>query len=215
MVGRAFVIFTLVDGAVRNNTAIQAAPWRAGLVAALALALMVWAYKARVRVGLPGAALIGVLAAYSISESHHRCCGVGISTWLIVSAVYAVQRVTKHDWLNDASIAGVILACIVLAGGIVGRAPGGMLDRNMLAGALAALAPAVYARWPLAGALVITALVASGSRGAMVAGLVGAAVLVRPWRQLGRAWEWMAAPSYVALVIGLWAIRPRTMSMRL
>jgi len=218
MIGALLVVFIILDGLVRPNTAPEAAAARALMIAALFVALAVWARRDGLRLPWPGAVLIGLLAAYSVAEVYQQCCGRGLSTWLIYAAVYTAQLAARRDWQRDLAIAAIGLGALVLLAAPAGPPPGGMLNRNMIAGALVILAPAAWA-WPgryrwLAIVVTVSALAISGSRGAVVAGLAGALVLWRPWERLGRAWPWLAAPSYAGLLAGLVIIRPSTFMRR-
>lgn len=218
MIGALLVGFVILDGLVRPNTAPSAAAVRALLIAALFVALAVWARRAGLRLPWPGAVLAGLLAAYSVAEVYQQCCGRGLSTWLIYAAVYGAQLVAKRDWQRDLALAAIGLGALVLLAAPAGRPPGGMLNRNMIAGALVVLAPAAWA-WPgrhrwLAIIIPVAALALSGSRGAVVAGLAAALVMWQPWARLGRAWRWMAAPSYATFIAGLVVLRPATFARR-
>jgi hypothetical protein len=220
MVGLVLVAFTLIDGLVRNNAAPWAAYARGGLITLVFVALVLWAWRAGLRLPWPGALLAGILAAYTVAEASQLCCGRGISTWLVYAAVYGVQAVAKRDWLRDLSIAGIGLGALVLIAAPAGPAPGGALNRNMIAGALVVMAPAAWAygsgrrRW-VATVITVAALAVMGSRGAVVAGLAAAAAVYwRPWERLGRSWPWLAAPGYVALIGGLIVMRPFTFARR-
>lgn len=221
MIGVLTTLFILADGVTRNNISPEGAIGRGVLVTMLVLAWLAWLWRSGVRLDWPAAVVVGILAAYTIAESYQRCCGVGISTWLIYAGVMFAQARARRDWRPDFEVAGCILAAMVLAAGLtVGRPQGGMLNRNMIAGALVALAPAAWidlSGWGgrARAALVAAALAATASRGAILAGAVAAVVIWRPWERLGRAWGWMAAPSYAAFVVGLWILRPGTVDQRL
>jgi hypothetical protein len=219
MIGALLVVFVIIDGMVRPNTAPEAAATRALLIAALFVAMAVWVRRSGMRLPWPGAVLAGLLAAYSIAEVYQQCCGRGLSTWLIYAAVYCAQLAARRDWQRDISIAAVGLGALVLLAAPAGPPPGGMLNRNMIAGALVVLSPAVWSygqgkrRW-LAIIITVAALAISGSRGAVVAGLAAALVMWQPWARLGRAWRWMAAPSYATFIAGLVVLRPATFARR-
>ena len=199
MMGVALVIFIIADGGTRLNTAPEGAIGRGILVAALVVAWLAWLWRAGIHFQFAGAFLVGVLAAYTISESYWRVGGVGISTWLLYAGMYFAQAHIRRDWHKDMAIAGIILSGLVLMAVPSGPPQGGMLNRNMLAGALVALAPAALslrAKSGLAELVKVTAVMAAialiGSRGAWVATAVGLFVLIRPRRiSLAHCYEYL------------------------
>jgi hypothetical protein len=218
MIGVLLVVFVILDGVSRNNIAPEGAATRAVLVAGLLVAVAIWARRSGLRLPWPGAVLAGVLAGYTVAEVYQLCCGRGLSTWLIYGPIYGVQLYAKRDWQRDLAIAGIGLGALVLLAAPTGPAPGGMLNRNMIAGALLALSPAAWA-WPgrtrwIAIAITVAGLAISGSRGAVLAGLVASLVYWHPWSLLGQSFKWLAAPSYGVLAVGLAAIRPVTFLRR-
>src|SRR5512137_1434103 len=91
VIAALFVIFVLVDGVVRGSMAEWGGPGRAWLVAALVATWIVWLWRSLVKLEWPAAALIGVMAAFTISEAYHNLGGVGWSAWMIVSGMYWAQ----------------------------------------------------------------------------------------------------------------------------
>jgi len=223
LIGVLFLIFSIFDGVVRLNTAPSAAPVRAAMITALALAVLIWMMYHSVRFPLPGAVLVGVLAAYTISEAYWRPGGYGIQGWLIVAGIYAAQTVARREWIHDLAIAGVGLAVLVIlavASGV--PVPDGLWNRNMVAGLLAALLPAAWTRWRPGGAIVALAIVVTGSRGALVAASVAGLALAWPrltarhWlAPVGLAAGVSAAPVLALGMYGLIDIRSATVWRRL
>jgi hypothetical protein len=111
------------------------------------------------------------------------------------------------------ALSGLVIGGLVLLAAPAGPPPGGIFNRNMTAATLVALAPATWARWRWWVLVPWAAVAITGSRGALVAGLVGIFVLASPWEKIGR-WSWVAAPGGVAILAGLVAIRPATIMRR-
>lgn len=217
-----WVCFVIADGLTRNNIAPEGASGRGILVFGLAFIAIMALHYAGARIEFPGAALFGVLAAYTISESYHKMGGVGLSTWLIYAGVYFAQGKIRRDWQSDLARAGALLGALVLLAAPAGPFPGGALNRNMIAGALLAMAPAAWGKISLdskaslvMAALVMGGIIATGSRGAILSGVIAALFMARPWRYLGEGFKWMSAPSVAALFTGLLVMRPQTFVRRL
>ena len=229
MIGVIFVIFTLFDGMTRSNLAPEAANARGWLITALVGAWLFWLWRANVRLGPVWSALIGILAMMTISEARNSIGGVGISTWLIATAFVFSQTVAERDWRDDFSLAALIIAYGVMAAVVSGHAPPvGMLNRNVVAGTLGALAPAAIDRWrPDARrwhwwipAFVAGAVVATGSRGASVALAVAIVVYVWPQRLIGDKATTLAlavttVPVVAIALLALISIRPATFALRI
>lgn len=237
MIGLAFLAFIIFDGAVRHNLAPEAAPVRGAMMAIAALAWLVWMRRGGVRLRLPGALLAGVLAAFAITESYHRCCGQGIAPWLLAGGAYIAQVRARRDWTRDMGLAGVGLAVLVLMVALTAALSGelpprGMWNRNMVAGYLVMLSPAVW-MWALnhrtdrplpmvdtrsiAPALVALAVITSGSRGALIAWVVSCFVMAWTFvrtRVTRRGGIVMACSSVGVLFSGLIWIRPGTVWRR-
>ena len=215
MIGLVYVAFWLLDGLVRGNTSPEAAPWRAGMMAALVIVCLIGMWRARVRVPPAWGAMIGILSALSVAEIYHyRPTGGGLSTWVIYALVLFACSVSQRDWTRDLALAGLVIGGLVLVAAPAGFPPGGMFNRNMVAATLVALAPATWARWRWWAAVPFFAAVITGSRGALAAGLAGIIVLARPWERIGGRWSWLAAPGAALLAAGLVAIRPATVMRR-
>lgn len=220
MMGIAFLAFIIMDGFVRCNTATSAAPWRGLLFMAVIVTGLVQLYRQRVQLPLPAAILAGVLLSYAISDAVHNVGGAGISTWLLYGFVWFVQSNTLRDWGGDLALAGFGLSVLILTAAVVGPPPAagglnGPLNRNMIAGALIALFPAMVHRW---GAAVVPlaagAVLVGGSRGALVALAVQIAVIY--WLHALISHRWRAPAGVIASVgvVGLVSIRPMTFQRR-
>jgi len=228
VIGVALVVFVIADGVTRMNLAPEGALGRGALVTALVVAWLAWLARSGLRLELPAAVMVGVLAAYSISESYHTVSGVGLGTLLVYTGAYWGQMRLRRDWLPDLALAGLVLAGLVLVAAPAGRPAGGMLNRNMVAGALIALFPAAWVRFGQGRRLAVIvarvalagAVLVSGSRGAAVGmglaalGLYGAQMLAIVARPRAKALAWLSAPGGVAALAGLVAIRPATVLVR-
>lgn len=211
MASFGLVIFFLIDGMVRGNIAPSAATPRAGLVAGLVLVWLAWLWRSGVHVPAITALMIGVFGAMAISEAYHRPTGGGIGTWLLYAGLLWGQYVTRRDWISDFAMVGVVVATIVLVAALTaGYPPGGAFNRNMVAAFLAVLAPSVWVRWKWPVAIVVLAIVMTGSRGAVLALCV--AGLVVAWDRLGRIRPMVL--TLPAMAGGLALIRPATVGAR-
>jgi hypothetical protein len=203
VIGVLFYLFVLVDGLVGRNPQAWAGPVRGIVVSALALAGLVGLVKARISLSPINAAVVGVMAALTISDVVVHVNG--LSVWVMYAGVYLWQSIVVRDWVNDFALAAVIivaLVAVVILSGVL--PPQGAWNRNVVGGTLAALLPASWKRWRWLGLLPVLAAVAlTGSRGAIVAALVACAVLYGSWRVV--LW---AAPAAIAGLAGLIAWRP-------
>ena len=83
MIGVLFALWSLVYGMTFGNVEPWAAPVRAVLATLLALAGIVWMWRAQVKIELAQALIVGVLAALVISNSFHTKGNTGFSPWLV------------------------------------------------------------------------------------------------------------------------------------
>ena len=190
-------LFVIIDGVVTRNPQPWAAPVRAGLAVALFLIGVVWLWRAGIRFSPIASVLIGILAALIVSDVAQNI-GTGISSWSIYAGVFAAQRLAKRDWRADLATMGVILGALWIAIELTGHlSPPGMWHKNVMGGVMAATLPAaaMLAGWrrPVYMIVICVGIVCSLSRGAMLGGAVGLAILFQPWALL-------AAP---VLMIGL------------
>jgi hypothetical protein len=181
--------FVLIDGLVTRNSQAWAAPFRAGLVAALFICGVVMLWRARVRVEPGAMIMIGVLAALTISEVYQSYAGIGLTSWLVYAGAYALQRALGRDWRSSIANMGVALAvlCFVVAAGTLAGTskPTEMWNRNTIGGILVVTLPAAMTlnkRWRVG--VILAGIAVTISRGAWVAAFVALAVMIQPWALL-------------------------------
>lgn len=184
--------FVLIDGLVTHNPQPWAAPIRAGLVAALFICGMAMLWRAHAKIELGWAIIIGVLAAMTISDVYRSQAVIGLSSWLLYAGAYALQHIIKRDWKRDLVITGIALVglCLIIdlttAYGI--QKPNAAWNKNVIGGILAVTLPAammLHGRGRIISSSIIgIGIILSNSRGAIVAGLIAAAVMIQPWALL-------------------------------
>jgi len=211
-----FVAFIVVDGIVTRNELIWANEPRAWLMICLfGFGLAMLAVHGK-RFDLVSAIIIGVISAMIISQSSFSPSRPDITLWVIAAGAFLWQRAIQHDWRASMARAGLALALVVLivigVGSLSGiPAPwmlytdGGAWNRNVIAGTLAALIPSVISRrsngkWIVL-AVMAAAIVATGSRGGILAAMV--ALIVSMWGH-PRFMRLAAIAVPGALIILLW-----------
>jgi hypothetical protein len=209
------VAFVLADGLVRGNSLAWAAPWRAGLLAALIVSgLIVLGIKGHFDAATMG--IVGVLGAMLVSDAFHHIGGLGLPAMVLYAGAFAWQRVVQRDWRPGFAWAGAILSALVLLVVISGRLPpNGAWNRNVIAGTLVALLPAAWSLWsshPVrkwgAVALSLAAIGATVSRGAYMGSVAAMLVLISEQVRFTR-WTWAALGVSAPVALwGLTALRP-------
>jgi hypothetical protein len=208
------VAFVLADGLVRGNSLAWAAPWRAGMLAVLIVSGLIVLRARGHRLDIATMGIVGVIGAMLVSDSFYHIGGLGLSAMVLYAGAFAWQRIVKRNLQNDLSRAGVILAALVLFvvigwwAGQFPAVPSGAWNRNVIAGTLAVLMASVPTggRLPTAAmGIIAIAIVATGSRGGILAG--AAALIVNHWSHVKRFWIPLSIVSPAAIA-GLYLHNP-------
>lgn len=212
MIGFLFALWSMVYGMSFGNVAPWAAAVRAVLAVLLALAGLAWLWRARPRLDLAQALITGLLVAAVISNSFHSTGNYGFANWLVFAGAYGLQRLVLRDWRNDVAVFGLTLSLYVMLNFLAGQAPSGPLNRNYVSLLIVLAAPAMMARWPVAGWLVpCSAILISGARGALVGMHMFTVVMV----DISRRLKFIFAAIGLAGGISLISIRTWTVGARL
>ena len=212
MIGVLFALWSLVYGVTFGNVEPWAAPVRAVLATLLALAGIVWMWRAQVKLELIQALIVGVLVALVISNSFHTNGNIGFAPWLVFAGVYGAQRAAQCDWRNDLAAFGMTVSWFMVFNVLLGSAPAGVLNRNYASLLIVLAAPAMMARWPWPGWLMaVGAIAVGGSRGALVGFSIGTIVMSSVPRRI----KWVAIPACLAGGLALISVRPATIFSRL
>lgn len=182
--------FIAIDGLAMRNPSAWAAPARAGTLLAMFVCGVWLALRAGVRVRLPAAALIGLVAAMAISDAYQQPV-MGLTLWLVYVGCYALQARVQRDWTYDFALAGTALALVTCLYYLVNRAepPMGMWNKNVIGGILVVLLPSAAvlpSRAARITALVVMlcGIIVTASRGALMGTFAVLAVLYQPWALL-------------------------------
>lgn len=154
--------------------------------------------------------MCGLCAALTCAQAAHDPLTWGAPLAVIYASAYTWQRMMQRDWRADFAITGLICSAYVVLMEMAGRRPDGLLNRQVVAGVLAVLLPSATTlprrrAWFVAGAM-MAALLVTGSRGGLLAGLIALAASQANFITIKRSI--IALPVLIVLIISAVFIRP-------
>jgi hypothetical protein len=178
----------IVDGLVTRNDFAWAGLPRALMVLSIVVVAVIELYRSGVRLDAPAAAIVGIIGAMVVAESH-RATLDGLALWLVYLGAFALARSVRRDWLGDVARAGALVAVFELWLRIM-PPPEGAWNRNVIGAVLVVCLAASFGwesdpewhrlrRWGVSLAILI-GIFATGSRGAMAGAFVSACVMFFP-----------------------------------